>query len=58
MSDKYLKILTTVLFIILFLLSYTLCTIVCDLEDTPKQKSTFKSTTPEGKLREISDTVK
>jgi hypothetical protein len=58
-KDKNLKLLLLVLYIVLALLVYILVDILFDpqpnKEEPAKPVSKFKSTTPEGKLREISD---
>ena len=53
-----LRLVIALLTLILALLLYSLYTIIFPSDDTPKQKSTFKTKTAEGKLREISDKVR
>ncbi|MEA1918577.1 MAG: hypothetical protein U9N52_01950 [Campylobacterota bacterium] len=56
MKNKYLKIIISFLLIIVAILTYIIIDMARD--DTWEPKGEFKATTPEGKLREISNQVK
>ncbi len=60
MKNRHLKMIILFLSVILTLLIIIIVSMLIenDTDDQPKQKSTFKASTPEGKLREISGHVK
>ena len=58
LKNRYLKRIILLLSIVLALLIALIITMAVDGDSDPKPKATFKATTPEGKLREISDHVR